>query len=86
MRTGRPQKIDRKLLHEFLWTTRDRSGFMTQKQGQLAKEFGVTAATMSLIFKELIDDNRVKKMGKRWLVNDPAHLKWETDFAPDSLF
>lgn len=83
---GRPHKIDRELLHKFLWETSDRSNFMTFSQGELAKEFNVTAATMSLIFKELIEDGRVKKIGAKWKIIEPDVHKWHHVPEPETLF
>lgn len=75
---GRPPKIDRQLLHEMLWNTRVRGNFMAYSQTELAEEFGITQATMSLIFKELSEEGRVKRMKHKWLVYDPEPFKWDS--------
>lgn len=59
---------------------------MTYSQGELAKEFGVTQATMSLIFKEMAEDGRLKRVGSKFLIFDPDKHKWENTPEPDRLF
>lgn len=55
-------------------------------QAELAKEFGVTTATMSLIFKEMAEDGRLKRVGAKFLIFDPDLYKWGNTPEPDSLF
>jgi CRP-like cAMP-binding protein len=86
MRPGRPPKIDRQLLHEYLWETRGRGNFMPFTQAELASEFGVTTATMSLIFKEMAEQGRLRRVGAKFVIYDPEVHQWEHTPEPDSLF
>jgi hypothetical protein len=83
---GRPPKIDRHLLHEYLWKTRGRGNFMTSTQTELAVEFHVTRPTMSLIFKEMAEDGRLKRVGTKFLIFDPELYQWDHTPEPDRLF
>lgn len=83
---GRPPKIDRHLLHEYLWNHRGRGNFMTGTQTELAEEFNVTRPTMSVIFKEMADDGRLKRVGAKFLIYDPVTYLWENTPEPERLF
>lgn len=83
---GRPPKIDRQLLHEFLWKTKGRGNFMSQTQTELASEFDVTRPTMSVIFSEMAADGRLKRVGAKFLIYDPDLYQWEHTPEPESLF
>lgn len=85
--TGRPPKVDRHLLHEYLWNHRGRGNFMSGTQAELAEEFQVTRATMSLIFTEMAQDGRLKRVkGNKFLIYDPELYQWQHTPEPDSLF
>ena len=82
---GRPPKIDRQLLHEFLWKTRGRGDYMTQTQLELSKEFGVTTATMRLIFQEMAEGNRLRRVGAKFLIRDTGVRRRAHDQEPAPL-
>ena len=86
IRRGRPPKVDRQLLHEYLWEQRARGNFMSGTQAELAKEFHVTFATMSLIFKEMAEDGRLRRSGSKFLIYDPDVYRWQVVPEPDRLF
>jgi len=69
-------KVDRHLLHQFLWKYRDRSNFMTFKSGQLAEDLGVTVYTMSGILSEMVEKGLLKKVGHKYVVVDPGIAAW----------
>lgn len=69
-------KIDRHLLHEYLWSKRGRGDFMPFKVGELAEKLGVTIHTMSKILREMRDTGRVQKVGAKYQIFDPSHAKW----------
>lgn len=73
---GRPLKLDRDFLHQYIWNTRLPGNYMAFTQGELAEELGVTQATMSATFKDLADQGRVKKFGSKVKVFDPDVTKW----------
>lgn len=80
-------KVDRDMLHEFLWKYRDRSSFMPWEQGELGEMLGVSTWSISMIFKELQEKGAVKKMGRRWKIIDPDVIKWGvTDVGDATLF
>lgn len=69
-------KIDRELLHEWLWTKRDRLGFIPYSQTELAEMLGITIYTLSSIFGELRDQGRVEKHRSKYKVFDPKVVAW----------
>lgn len=81
---GRPPKIDRELLHQYLWEHRGRGDYMSGTQGELAEQLGVTQATLSLIMKELAIAGRLTKVGHKFRINSPDVSRWEAD--PETLF
>lgn len=70
--------IDRDLLHAFLWKKVDRRGFLPMTQKELADMLGLHEVTVSNILKELREDGKVKKVGKRLRVLDPSLTAWES--------
>lgn len=73
-------------MHEFLWKHRGRGNFMSGTQTELAAEFDVTRATMSLIFKEMAEDGRLKRVGGKFLIFDPELYMWQNTPEPERLF
>lgn len=59
---------------------------MAGTQTELADEFSVTKATISIIFKEMAEDGRVRRVGAKFLIYDPQLYQWEHTPEPDRLF
>lgn len=76
-------KIDRHMLHEFLWKYRDRNSYIPWQQKEVAKMFGVNHCVMSVIYKELLEQKALKKEGSKFRVSDPSLAVWEQE-AKDS--
>ncbi len=80
--TGYP-KIDRVALHRYLWERTDRRNTIEVQNNKLAELLGLSVFTISRVMHELIDAERVKKVGRAkyavatYLIRDPA------DFPPD---
>lgn len=73
-------KIDRALLHQYLWKYRDRSGFMSHKSGEMAGLLGITIHAMSAILKEMCDKGYLKKLGNsKYIVIEPNITAWTAD-------
>lgn len=67
-------KVDRGLLHEYLWKHRTRTGHMSGSQDNLAEGLGISKVAMSLILKEMAGYGMLIKVKRgTWLVVDP-HL------------
>lgn len=81
---GRPPKVDRELLHQYLWEHRGRGNYMSGTQGELAEQLGITQATLSLIMKELSIAGRLSKVGHKFKIHDPDVSRWEA--TPETLF
>ena len=69
-------KIDRHMLHQYLWKNRDRSNFNTIRSKDLAEELGITVFTMSRIFGELAEKGFIKKVGTKYLIIEPKIAAW----------
>lgn len=69
-------KVDRVLLHQFLWKYRDRSNFMSFKSGELAEMLGVSIYTMSRILDEMNKKGLLKKIGNKYCVVEPGIVAW----------
>lgn len=75
-------KVDRGLLHEYLWKHRDRRNMMTGSQNELAEKIGIGKVAMSLILKEMAEKGMLIKHGQgKWEVVDPEAYLWE--HSPD---
>lgn len=74
---ARGVKIDRVTLHRNLWERADRFGKVEIHQRTLSEELDVTNVTVSLIIKELVEDERIRKVAARkgnigvYVVKDP---------------
>lgn len=76
-------KVDRELLHQFLWKYRDRSNFVTFRSSELAEKLGISIYTMSTMFTEMCAAGRlIKKGGSKYLIVDPTLKMWETTTKP----
>lgn len=74
----RSQKIDRDLLHEYMWEHSDpRSHKFLKSQVQLADELDVTPATICYIMNEFQASGRVRKKKSHFFVTDPQSWKWK---------
>jgi DNA-binding MarR family transcriptional regulator len=69
-------KVDRQLLHEYLWKNRGRGDMMMMGVGELAEKLGVTIYTMSTIMRELRDTGRVQKVRGKYQIFDPSEHAW----------
>lgn len=65
-------KVDRGLLHEYLWKHRTREGFVAGSQNALAEGLGITKVAMSLILKEMSEYGMlIKHRRGTWQIVDP---------------
>ena len=70
-------KIDRHLLHQFLWKYRDRNGFNSYKPGELAEMLGTTVYNMSRILNEMTRAGMLKKHSAgKYHISDPTLGSW----------
>lgn len=82
VRKGQPNKVDRQLLHEFLWKRAGNSGKVTIDQTKLAEQLGLSRTTVVRIIGEMGLEGRVKKISERqhrrclYRVTDPETWKW----------
>lgn len=74
-------KLDRQMLHEFLWEHKDRNGYLHGNACDLAKKFGVTKSTFSVILKEMEEQGRLVRQRRKFLIIDPQVHRWE--YTPD---
>lgn len=73
-------KVDRKLLHQFLWKYRDRSNFMSFKPGELAEMLEITIYAMSAIFKDMCEKGYLRKLGNgKYIIIEPSLTVWSDD-------
>lgn len=71
-------KVDRQLLHEYLWNHRVRGDFVPFTSKELAEKLGISVFQMSRIYGEMKDVGRVEKVGTRYRVFDPSVFAWNT--------
>lgn len=94
MSTARPQKtagnlrdkVDRDLLHAFMWKHADRNHRWLGRSGQLAEDLGINASSMSIILREMITEGRIKKVNGKFFITDPAQWAWKNPTPDVSLF
>lgn len=72
-------KVDRQLLHQFLWKYRDRSNFVTFQSGELAEMLGVSIWQMSRILGEMTEKGLLRKVNTKYVVVDPSIASWGPD-------
>lgn len=70
-------KVDRDLLHQYLWKKRDSLGRYLGTQTALADDLGVTLFTLSRIFKEMEGAGRLRKIRGKYYVVDPKAWAWQ---------
>lgn len=70
-------KVDRDLLHEYMWKNSDRNNVWLGRPGELADDLGISPASMSIIFREMIVDGRMKKVKAKFFVEDPKIWAWK---------
>lgn len=75
-------KIDRDLLHDYMWRNSDRNKVWLGRPGELAEDLGIGSATMSIIFREMIVDGRMTKVKGKFYMVDPSVWAW-TNRQPD---
>lgn len=76
-------KVDRDLLHEYLWKHADRRGMYLGSQKDLAEKLGITNFTVSHIFREMKEGGRVKKVGRYYKITDPEKWRWNRSATVD---
>lgn len=69
-------KIDRDLLHEWLWKKSDHLNRISMSVTEIAAACGVTIYTMSHIFQEMRAAGRLRKTGRTYYVVDPRIWVW----------
>lgn len=70
-------RIDRHMLHEYLWKHRGRNDMMMLSVTELADKLNVTIFTMSKIFGEMREAGRVQKIGRKYQIFDPSERVWD---------
>lgn len=72
-------KVDRTLLHQFLWKHRDRQNLTTFRPGELCEMLGIRNDSMSEIFREMCAAGMLRKMAHwKYEVIDPEKFVWES--------
>lgn len=69
-------KVDRDLLHDYLFKKSDRHNMMTIRTSELADELGVTVYSMSRILGQMREQGRLRKVGSKIEVMDPELYLW----------
>lgn len=65
-------KVDRELLHAYLWKHRTREGFVSGTQNDLADKLGITKVAMTMILTEMAEKGMlVKHRRATWQIVDP---------------
>lgn len=65
-------KVDRGLLHEYLWKHRTRGGFIAGSQIDLAEKLGIGKVAMTLILTEMAEKGMlIKHRRGTWQIVDP---------------
>ena len=81
MPRGRPQEIDRDLLHAYLWRKAIK-GQIKVNARHLAKDLQVNYTYLTTILKQMADQGRLKRIGfgnngiSVYSVTDPDVFKW----------
>lgn len=69
---------DRQKLYQFLYTNSDHNNVIALKQGEIAKQYGVSYQRLSGIIKEFIDLGMIEKRGHQYVVlYDPERVPWD---------
>ena len=74
MRKKRRDRIDRDLLHVWLWDNRGRNGILGPefRGAGLARQFGWSRHTPVRLFGELVEEGKLRKTKQGYQVVDPA--------------
>lgn len=70
-------KVDRGLLHEYMWKHRDGLDRYMGTQQDLAAKLGLTVFSLSHIFGEMVATGRVRKIRGRFYITDPKLWAWQ---------
>lgn len=76
-------KVDRDLLHEFMWKHADHNGRFTMSQKELADALSVSVYTMSTIFHEMLVSGRLRKVKWNFFVMEPNLWRWKNPPTSD---
>lgn len=75
-------RVDRDMLHQHLWQTKDRYGYMTYQSKELAERLGISVYHMSRILSELQEQGKIQRIsggrGLKWKVIDPTITQWSS--------
>lgn len=78
-------KVDRDLLHEFLFNKADRSGRITMTQIEIAELIGIGNTHLSRIYKEFKAEGRIRRIGTHYYIEDPAKWAWTSRMPMNRL-
>ena len=79
-------RTDRNLLHEYLWSIRDRNDIVKINQQYLSDELAISNFTLSHILRRMVADGQLERIGNsRFFVKDPATWRFDTTNC-DTLF
>jgi hypothetical protein len=72
---------DREKLYRFLWETRDYKNRIGMKQGDVAKQFGISYQRLSIVMREFIGLGLIRKNKYEFtLIYDPDKIPWNDGF------
>lgn len=79
-------KVDRGLLHDYLWETKDRNDIVKINQQYLSKELNINSFTLSHLLIKMVEEGRLDRLGNsRFMVKDPTTWRLESS-KMDTLF
>lgn len=70
-------RVDRDLLHDYMWKHSDHNHLFQMSQKELAEKLGVTVFTMSTISAEMVQAGRLRKVKWNFFVIDPELWRWK---------
>ncbi len=86
-RNTRRDKVDRELLHQYMWENTDRRAMFKLRSGDLAKSLGIHVGRMSMILAEMVEKGMLVKYGTtsnaKYKVISPEILKWEASCSEE---
>jgi hypothetical protein len=69
---------DRESLYRYLYSKCDQNNVIAIKQGEIAKEWGMSYQRLSGIMKEFVDLGMVEKIRHKWVcLYDPDKIPWD---------
>ena len=78
-------KVDRNLLHEYLWEIRDRTDIVKIDQQALSDELNISNFTLSHLLRRMVEDGQLERLGNsRFIVKDP--ITWGFNPNQQTLF